>query len=122
MSISKEYSWRRLQVLTNKGGGLWQPDAESLRKLRREIDRRSARMKQVLRDDRIRKEFLGGGPDDEKKVVKTFIGLTSNASNALKRNPKVRISLIFRTQSPTPSRIKDTLVGNRTRTTELQSS
>ena len=33
--------------------------------------------------------FLGGAPNDDKKVVKAFIGLTSNASTALKRHPKV---------------------------------
>ncbi|KAJ4381239.1 hypothetical protein N0V86_003588 [Didymella sp. IMI 355093] len=70
------------------GGGLWQPDAELLRKLRREIDRRSTRIKQVLTNEPIRKAFLGGVPDDEKKVVKAFVGLTSNASTALKRHPK----------------------------------
>ncbi|KAF2629734.1 hypothetical protein BU25DRAFT_489737 [Macroventuria anomochaeta] len=70
------------------GGGLWQPDAEPLRKLRREIDRRPIRIKQVLTDQRIRTAFLGGTPDNEKKVIKAFIGLTSNASTALKRHPK----------------------------------
>ncbi|KAF3008764.1 hypothetical protein E8E13_010251 [Curvularia kusanoi] len=70
------------------GGGLWQPDAESLRKLRREFDRRSTRIKAVLKEDRVRKNFLGGVSTDEAKVVKAFIGLTSNASTALKRNPK----------------------------------
>lgn len=68
---------------------MWQPDAEPLRKLRREFDRRSDRIKQVLTDERIRKAFLGGAPSDDKKVVKAFIGLTSNASTALKRHPKV---------------------------------
>ncbi|KAF1929323.1 uncharacterized protein M421DRAFT_419853 [Didymella exigua CBS 183.55] len=71
------------------GGGLWQPDAEPLRKLRHEIDRRSTRIKQILTNDRIRDAFLAGAPDNEKKVVKAFIGLTSNASTALKRHPKV---------------------------------
>ncbi|KAJ4989263.1 hypothetical protein SVAN01_05168 [Stagonosporopsis vannaccii] len=71
------------------GGGLWQPEAEPLRKLRREFDRRSTRIKQVLRDERIRRAFLGGAPDNETKIVKAFVGLPSNASNALKRHPKV---------------------------------
>ncbi|KAF3048305.1 hypothetical protein E8E12_011662 [Didymella heteroderae] len=70
------------------GGGLWQPEAESLSKLRREIDRRSTRIKQVLTNERIRRAFLAGAPDDEKKAVKAFIGLASNASTALKRHPK----------------------------------
>ncbi|KAH6618737.1 hypothetical protein C7974DRAFT_400746 [Boeremia exigua] len=70
------------------GGGLWQPDAEPLRKLRREFDRRSSRIKQILADERIRKSFLGGAPDNEKKVVKAFVSAGSNASTALKRSPK----------------------------------
>ncbi len=72
---------------------MWQPDAEPLRKLRRELDRRSTRIKQVLTDERIRKAFLGGAPNNEKKVVKAFIGLDYNASNALKRNPKVSLKI-----------------------------
>jgi uncharacterized protein (DUF2461 family) len=99
--------WRRVQgdlrILTKKGGGLWQPDAELLRKLRREIDRRSTRIKQVLTNEPIRKAFLGGVPDDEKKVVKAFIGLTSNASTALKRHPKVKYLSFFCTHSPIPA-------------------
>ncbi|KAG9199530.1 hypothetical protein G6514_008388 [Epicoccum nigrum] len=70
------------------GGGLWQPEAESLRKLRREFDRRSNRIKETLKEDRIRENFLGGVSTDEAKVVRAFISLTSNASTALKRNPK----------------------------------
>ncbi|KAJ4319670.1 hypothetical protein N0V94_003813 [Neodidymelliopsis sp. IMI 364377] len=70
------------------GGGLWQPDAEPLRKLRREIDRKPHKMKQILNGEQIRKEFLGGTSNNDKKVVKAFIGLTSNASTALKRHPK----------------------------------
>ena len=103
MFISKKGSHAFPKVLTDKGGGLWQPDAEALRKLRHEIDRRSTRMKEVLKDDRIRKAFLGGAPDNEKKVVKAFIGLTSNASTALKRHPKVTSPPSFCSRSPTPA-------------------
>jgi hypothetical protein len=42
-----------------------------------------------LTDPGIRKTFLGGVQNDEKKAVKTFTNLTTNQSNALKRNPKV---------------------------------
>ncbi|KAJ8105936.1 hypothetical protein OPT61_g9873 [Boeremia exigua] len=87
------------------GGGLWQPDAEPLRKLRREFDRRSTRIKQVLTDERIRKAFLGGAPDNEKKVVKAFVGLPSNSSTALKRNPKVRLR--DRSQRYRPSSVEE---------------
>jgi hypothetical protein len=57
--------------------------------LRREFDRKPHKIKQILKDEQIRKAFLGGAPNDDKKVVKAFIGLTSNASTALKRHPKV---------------------------------
>ena len=52
-------------------------------------------MKKILADERIRTAFLGRAPDDEKKVIKAFIGLTSNASTGLKRHPKVSTSLLF---------------------------
>jgi uncharacterized protein (DUF2461 family) len=81
-------------ILTLTGGGLWQPEADSLRKLRREFDRRSNRIKEILKEDRIRKNFLGGVSTDEAKVVKAFVSLTSNASTALKRNPKVSLDLL----------------------------
>jgi uncharacterized protein (DUF2461 family) len=77
-------------VLTfDKGGGFWQPDAATLAKLRRDIDRKPQKIKAVLTDPGIRKTFLGGVQNDEKKAVKTFTNLTTNQSNALKRNPKV---------------------------------
>lgn len=71
---------------------MWQPDAEPLRKLRREIDRKPHKIKQILTAERLRTEFLGRAPNDEKKVIKAFIGLTANASTALKRHPKVSTS------------------------------
>lgn len=84
-----------ITILTLTGGGLWQPEAESLRKLRREFDRRSIKIKDILKEERIRKNFLGGVSTDEAKVVKAFVGLTSNASTALKRNPKVSLILLI---------------------------
>lgn len=83
-----------ITILTLTGGGLWQPEAESLRKLRREFDRRSIKIKDILKEERIRKNFLGGVSTDEAKVVKAFVSLTSNASTALKRNPKVSLHLL----------------------------
>ncbi|KAH9864847.1 hypothetical protein IAQ61_008792 [Plenodomus lingam] len=70
------------------GGGYWQPDAASLSKLRRDIDRAPDHLKSVLRNEGIRKAFLHGVQDDNKKVVKAFTSLPGNQSNALKRNPK----------------------------------
>jgi hypothetical protein len=84
-----------MAILTLTGGGLWQPEADSLRKLRREFDRRSNRIKDILKEERIRKSFLGGVSTDEAKVVKAFVSLTSNASTALKRNPKVSLDLLI---------------------------
>jgi len=71
-----------------EGGGFWQPDATTLAKLRRDIDRKPHKFKAVLTDAGIREAFLGGVKDDEKKAVKAFTSLSMNQSNALKRNPK----------------------------------
>jgi len=76
-------------VLTTVGGGFWQPDTATLAKLRRDIDRKPHKIKAVLRNAGIRKHFLGGAADDDKKAVKAFTTLPMNRSNALKRNPKV---------------------------------
>ncbi|CAI9626763.1 unnamed protein product [Alternaria burnsii] len=70
------------------GGGFWQPDATTLAKLRRDIDRKPHKFKAVLTDAGIREAFLGGVKEDEKKAVKAFTSLSMNQSNALKRNPK----------------------------------
>ncbi|KAI9845616.1 MAG: hypothetical protein M1838_001676 [Thelocarpon superellum] len=68
------------------GGGLWHPEAAPLALLRRSVDRRSERLKQVLQDASMRKEFLGGVSKDEKKVVQAFLG--HNQENILKTKPK----------------------------------
>ncbi|KAF2872979.1 hypothetical protein BDV95DRAFT_676293 [Massariosphaeria phaeospora] len=70
------------------GGGLWQPDAQPLTLLRREIDRKPHKLKRVLTDARVRKAFFGGVADDATKVVKAFTNQTSNKSTALKKCPK----------------------------------
>ncbi|CAN9443895.1 unnamed protein product [Alternaria sp. RS040] len=77
-----------LHTLTLGGGGFWQPDATTLAKLRRDIDRKPHKFKAVLTDAGIREAFLGGVKEDEKKAVKAFTSLSMNQSNALKRNPK----------------------------------
>lgn len=69
------------------GGGLWMPEAAPLAKLRRDVDRKPHKIKQMLIDPGIRKEFLGGIGPDEKKAAKAFA--TQNADNALKTKPKV---------------------------------
>ncbi|KAI9725775.1 MAG: hypothetical protein M1828_002658 [Chrysothrix sp. TS-e1954] len=69
------------------GGGLWMPEARPLAALRRNIDRKPTKIKAVLKDAGIRKDFFGGTPADDKKVVKAFAA--QNASNALKSKPKV---------------------------------
>lgn len=63
------------------------PEAAALARLRRDVDRRPHRLKAVLLDAGIRKNFLNGVGADEKKVVKAFVG--QNAGNALKTKPKV---------------------------------
>lgn len=69
------------------GCGLWMPEAAPLALLRSDIDRNPHRIKRVLTEPGIRKEFLGGAPNDEKKAVKVFVG--HNGENALKTKPKV---------------------------------
>lgn len=54
--------------------------------MRRAIDRDSSRLKSVLMDDRIRKEFLDGCGKSEGAAVKAFV--KSNRENALKTKPK----------------------------------
>jgi hypothetical protein len=73
---------------------LWQPEAQPLSLLRRDIDRKPHKIKRVLIDERLRKAFFGGIDADEKKAVKAFANQFSNRSTALKRHPKV--SGIFR--------------------------
>jgi len=63
------------------------PEAQPLALLRRDVDRRSHRIKRVLMEAGFRKEFFGRIPKDEKKVVKAFVN--QNAENALKTKPKV---------------------------------
>ncbi|KAH7361258.1 hypothetical protein BKA66DRAFT_514747 [Pyrenochaeta sp. MPI-SDFR-AT-0127] len=70
------------------GGGFWQPDAASLSKLRRDIDRKPHKIKATLTNAGIRRAFLGGVQADEKKAVKAFTSLPTNQSTALKRHPK----------------------------------
>ena len=69
------------------GCGLWHPDAQPVAQLRRDFDRKSHKLKNVLRDKAVRKELFNGVPDDEKKVVKAFVEL--NKENMLKTKPKV---------------------------------
>ena len=65
------------------------PDASQLAALRRDIDRKPHKIKNVLLDQRIREEFLGGIPHDVGKAVKAFIG--HNKESMLKTKPKVSI-------------------------------
>lgn len=68
------------------GGGLWCPEAQPVAKLRRDIDRKPHKIKAVLLDEGLRKEFFDGIPADEAKAVKAFTAC--NAGNALKSKPK----------------------------------
>lgn len=98
------------------------PEAGPLAAIREDIDRRPNRIKRVLADARVRREFLGGVADDQKKVVGAFV--RHNAETALKTKPKVRDSGLHSRQSShgplsTDSRIRlgfDMVVG-RSRTT-----
>ena len=67
------------------------PEAPYLALLRRDVDRKSHKLKRVLMEPGLRKEFFGGIPKDEKKVVKAFAN--QNTENALKTKPKVSSTL-----------------------------
>ena len=54
--------------------------------MRNDIDRHPSRIKDVLMDERLRKEFLGGAT--KAKASKAFV--SCNSENALKTKPKVR--------------------------------
>jgi uncharacterized protein (TIGR02453 family) len=69
------------------GGGIWCPGPGPIALMRDEIDRRPHRLKQVLVDDGIRREFLNGVKKDEKQAVEAFI--KRNEANALKTRPQV---------------------------------
>lgn len=70
------------------GGGLWQPAAQPLGLLRRSIDRRPERLKQVLAEPEFAEEFFGAGVSgDERKAVMEFTEI--NKEGALKTAPKV---------------------------------
>lgn len=68
---------------------MWHPEASALAALRRDIDRHPQRLKNVLMDEGIRREFLGGVPKKLEKVVHAFISLPTNAESSLKTRPKV---------------------------------
>jgi len=68
------------------GGGLWMPEAAAVAALRKDIDKRPQNLKNVLLNDNIRKQFLGGVKRDEKLVIKAFAD--SNKENALKTKPR----------------------------------
>lgn len=55
--------------------------------MRQAIDRKSAKLKNILMADAMRKEFFGGIKADEAKAVKAFIEI--NKESALKTKPKV---------------------------------
>jgi hypothetical protein len=69
------------------------PEASSLALIRREIDRKPSKLKRILRDAGIRREFLDGVSDDEREVVKEFVD--GSSVNALKTKPKVGPSLFL---------------------------
>lgn len=70
------------------GAGVWHPEAPPLALMRKDLDEKCHKIKEVLMAAAIRKEFLGGIGKDEKKAVKAFVGM--NAENMLKTKPKVR--------------------------------
>ncbi|KAG2419001.1 hypothetical protein HFD88_002105 [Aspergillus terreus] len=66
------------------GAGLWHPEANKLALVRQEIDSNSHRLKAVLNEEGLRREFFGG-VDDEEGAVKAFV--SQNKESALKTKP-----------------------------------
>jgi uncharacterized protein (TIGR02453 family) len=75
------------------GSGLWHPEADKLALLREDIDGNSQGLKSVLKEERLRREFFDGIPDDEDKAVKAFV--SQNSESALKTKPKVRTCFYY---------------------------
>lgn len=69
------------------GAGLWHPEAAPLALMRRAIDRKSEKLKNVLLEPAMRKEFLKAVAKDENKVVNAFVD--ANSGDMLKTKPKV---------------------------------
>jgi uncharacterized protein (DUF2461 family) len=85
-----------LAILNNisiLGSGLWHPEADKLALLREDIDGNSQGLKSVLKEERLRREFFDGIPDDEDKAVKAFV--SQNSESALKTKPKVRTCFYY---------------------------
>jgi hypothetical protein len=74
------------------GGGLWQPEAAALAKLRRDIDRKPHRIKLALTDTGIRTGFLKNVANNPDKAVHAFANLATNKLTALKRHPKASLN------------------------------
>lgn len=69
------------------GGGLWQPEAASTAAMREAINNSPQRLKDVLAEEGIRKEFLGGVGKSGAGAVSAFV--KRNSESALKTKPKV---------------------------------
>ncbi|KAI1153749.1 hypothetical protein F4825DRAFT_238941 [Nemania diffusa] len=69
------------------GGGLWQPEASALAKLRASVDERPHRIRRVLTDPEFVRNFLPNAVGKkEDKILKAFAD--KNQENALKTKPK----------------------------------
>ncbi|KAI9748372.1 MAG: hypothetical protein M1815_003310 [Lichina confinis] len=68
------------------GGGLWHPEAGPLARVRNNISRKPSKIRRVLTQPGIRKDFLNGIADDEEKAVAAFI--EKNQDGMLKTKPK----------------------------------
>lgn len=73
---------------SHTGGGCWHPDAQPLVAMRRSIDRHPDRLRTVLMEPQMRKEFLANASKKDADVINAFISSRSNAESALKTKPK----------------------------------
>ena len=72
--------------IRRSGAGLWHPEADKLALVRHEIDGNSHRLKAILNEEGLRREFFGG-VDEEEGAVKAFV--SQNKESALKTKPMV---------------------------------
>lgn len=84
--VTAVFGWV-LMLTRHTAGGLWMPEAPALARMRQSVDRHPERLKAVLMEARLRREFLKGAPSVEPKAVKAFCA--QNADSALKTKPKV---------------------------------
>lgn len=77
------------------------PQASDVSLVRQNVDQNPQRIKRVLNDADVRRQFMNGVPNDEKKAAKAFV--SQNQESALKSKPMVRVTFPLFLSVKTPS-------------------